>query len=512
MQSWGESSIETYFVKPVLFQICNDDQVPHDECEYSLERLLEFNQNIIITGAPGSGKTLLLKYIEHVLKGSNKYRSVFISLRDIQFSNSQDIDQVSKELKTVFLLDGLNEVPISERTAVTKKVEELKKKHPSSCFVITSRLIASHEIASFKDFLILRISELSDSQLEHLLILHGISDWRRAISLIQSSVALRGVVRNPFMANLVIQYIDVIASNDYIVDPTLYIDRLVNEYIYKASRSIGIGDQIIDQLLGEMAGFLHYKGMQQLSMSDIYSLTKEFIDNHGHSFQVNVFLDEMERGYVFKSIGPESYSFAHKAIFEHFLTKYLRKLVGYRESRLILDTSQSVITAIKLKGLRNKAALKNVLLGIENTLDLSSTQFTPIYAKEGSIEILLALAIGTATIHAFKKFSDGFFTKLGHISAEKSFSNKKPIILSEEIMTDLPPWIRDNEEAMKIFTNKLVSQYAKNSINNEKEIVSIAINSVLTAQYGECYERVSINEFNAVPSLGNELPAKKEKG
>ncbi len=512
MQNWEENSIEMHFVKPVLFQIFGDDQAPRVESEYSLDKILEFDKDIIITGAPGAGKTSLLRYIKHILQGSNEYCATFVSLRDAQFLNRLAFDNAKNGLITVFLIDGLDEVPILERKEVTRNIEELRNIYPKARFLITSRLIARHEFATLKDYLVLRISELNDSQIEHLFKLHGVVDWRRAFAAIQSSVALRGAARNPFMAKLIIQYIDVIESNDYIVDPTLYIGRLINDYVYKASHAIGIHQKVIDRLLSEIAGFLHYKGTHQLSINDIYSFSNESIGDHSPGLNTDVFLYEMERGYVFRSIRPGVYSFAHMTIFEHFLTKYLRKLVGYRGGKLIFNTSQSVVTAIKLKGLRDRNALRNVLIGIENTLGLSNTQFTPIYAKEGSLEILIVLAVGGAVIHAFNKFSDGFFTKLGHIAAEKNFSDKESIMLPDDIMEHLPPWIRDNKEAMTIFTNELVTQYARNSINDEKAIVSIAINSVLTTQYSKYYERLSLNQFNDVHFSGNKGQSNKDKG
>ena len=490
----------------------SDDKAPCVDSEYSLEKILEFNKDIIITGAPGSGKTTLLKYIEHVLYKSNEYCSTFISLRDIESLKNLNFDNAKNGLTTVFLLDGLDETPVSERKEVARTIGELRNTHHRARFIITSRLFTSYEFSILHDFVVLRISELNDSQIEHLFKLHGVEDYRRAFAAIQSSVALRGAARNPFMASLIIQYIDVIESNDYIVDPTLYIDRLVNEYVYKASRSIGIHQSIIDRLLGEIAGFLHYKETHQFSIDNLYSLALQFIGDQELNLNTDVFIDEMVRGYIFTGIGPELYSFCHASIFEHFLTKHLRKLVGYHGGKLIFDTSQSVITAIKLKGLRDRNDLRNVLIGIENTLGLSNTKLTPIYAKEGSIEILLALAVGGAVIHAFQKYSDGFFTKLGHITAEKKLSDKVPIVLPDEITESLPSWIRNNKEAMTLFINELVTQYARNSIRDEKATVSIAINSILTTQYSEHFERLSLNQFNNVHLPSNNSPPSKDKG
>jgi len=508
MHLWETNSIEQYYVKPVLLQAHTGISLPPDEIEYSLEKLLDFDRDIFITGAPGSGKTSLLKYVEYVLNGSTYHKPIFIPLRDIRHIDIKEINATQESKKIVFLLDGLDEVPYGSRKEAMAKIEELKYKHPGACFLITSRLYESQEERVLSGFIVLHISELNDSQLENLFRVHGVEDWRSAYSIIQSSVALRSAVRNPFMAKLIIQYFDVIESKNYIVDPTMYIGRLVEDYVYKASYSAEISEKYLDALLEEIAALLHYKETQILSEEDICGLFRRQF-NGDSDFNVNAFLDEMRRGYIFREERPNWYSFAHKSIFEHFLTKHLRRLIGYPGSKLILDTNQSVVTAIKLKGFRNPDTLKSVLISIEKRLGLSASQFTPAYARAGSIEVLLVLAIGGVTFHAIKKFADGYLTKMGHIAAEKNTSHKEPIELPREITKDLPAWLREDERAMEIFTNELIQQYARNSINGEKETVSIAINSVLTAQYGNCYERLSLSQFNDVASLSNENSTRK---
>jgi hypothetical protein len=512
MRYWEENSIEQYFIQPVLLQVRSDNEVFPVDKEYSLETILNFYKDVFITGAPGSGKTALLKYIEFIIKIQKIYKSVFVPLREILYFDRDNTEVTTGGEKIIFLLDGLDEVPVKSRDETIRKIEAFRQEHPDACFIVTSRLLEKYELVYFKGFTVLRISELNDAQLESLFRTHGIDNWERAFSTIQSSVALRSVVRNPFMAKLVIQYYDVIESNNYIVDPTLFIDRLATEYIYKTSQYAGISGVVIEGFLLEIAAFLHYKGVHTLSRHDIYSLAHNIYGKSRETFTVDPFLEEMKRGYIFHEIEPDLYSFTHRSIFEHFLTKHLRKLVDYRENKLILDASQSVVIAIKLKGLKTQDTLKNVFVNFEKSLGLTSSQVMPVYAREGSIEILLALAVGGAAIHAFKKFSDGFFTKLGHITAEKNTTNKDPIVLPRELTEQLPPWIRENDQAMETFTNELIQQYARNIIADEKATVSIAINSVLAAQYGDCYETISLSQFNGLPSLSNEVDASKYKG
>lgn len=509
MQFWEENNIEKHFVKPVLLQVDRNDRILNDGREYSLEKILELNRDVFITGAPGSGKTSLLKYIEHKLKESIKYKTIFISFRKIANLDIARIDSKKKDYKFIFLIDGLDEVPADLRHKTTRQVEKLRNKYSKACFIITSRLATNKDIDLFEQIDVLRLSELNDAQLADLFKMHGIDDWKSAYSTIQSSVALRAAVRNPFMAKLVIQYFDVIESKEFVVDPTIYLSRLIDDYIYKASRSSNVSEPVLDELLQEVAAFLHYKKLHRFSVEDIDKLADNLLKKQSYHSDIRTLLDEMERGYIFRKVAPYTYAFSHLSIFEHFLTKHLRRLAGYRENKLILDTRQSIIIAIKLKGFNKKEALRQVFFRIERGFNLSRSQITPIYAREGSIEILLALAVGGATIHAFKKFADGYFTKLGHITAEKSSSNKEPIVLPKEIMDTLPEWIRNNEEAMNIFTTELISQHARNNFNDEKASVSIAFNSVLSAQYGDCYETMSVSQFNAPPFLGNEDNSKK---
>jgi len=125
------------------------------------EKLLDFENDLFITGGPGTGKTSLLRYVEYIARGSNKYKPIFISLSEIRYFDDQEIETVQRSKKLVFLIDGLDEVPFKLRTESIKYIEKLRLKHPEACFIITSRLLVDNEEPHFNNFIVLHINVIN---------------------------------------------------------------------------------------------------------------------------------------------------------------------------------------------------------------------------------------------------------------------------------------------------------------------------------------------------------------
>jgi predicted NACHT family NTPase len=149
----------------------------------------KFNK-LVITGAPGSGKTTFLKHIalksclENMAKQERVAVPILVVLKEFfesqkplrsyiddvfeQFDFPEASDFIEKDLKEgtcQILLDGFDELASLERQQkVTKKIDEFIQKYSKNKFIVTSRKKGYH--GELKGFQKLELMEFNDEQIE----------------------------------------------------------------------------------------------------------------------------------------------------------------------------------------------------------------------------------------------------------------------------------------------------------------------------------------------------------
>ena len=126
----------------------------------SIDDLMKINNNIIIVGSGGMGKSIIMRHLFLNTNNSGKYIPVLIQLRNIEdverdealfdliHSCIEDFDvklnQVQFEYslksgKYLLLFDGLDEVESESRGRTEHLIQKLSKKYPNNCYVVSSR-------------------------------------------------------------------------------------------------------------------------------------------------------------------------------------------------------------------------------------------------------------------------------------------------------------------------------------------------------------------------------------
>lgn len=144
----------------------------HSEKKFKIEHypdeLISTYERLLITDTAGMGKSTLMKKIFIETVDKSKSIPVLIELRRLTKSNTI-IDEIHQQINSIdknfdeslllelikiggftFILDGYDEISLSERESVTSDVQKFIHKVPNNNFILTSR--PENALASFGDF------------------------------------------------------------------------------------------------------------------------------------------------------------------------------------------------------------------------------------------------------------------------------------------------------------------------------------------------------------------------
>jgi len=222
--------IESEFLKPLLMEIDPKDskELRTISCDAALNR-----RRCIVLGGPGTGKTTMLRWLALQLckdageNAANMSVPIYFQLRD--WSDEFAAEQVLSKLiegsfafpsgevslnslcdsgRVILLLDGLDEVPDSKRSAITEVIARLAKNKPKIGIILTTRT-AAHQ-GGFEDFSQCVIRPFDNSRVLEWsykkLYSSDRTTWLRFISHLSEVPQLREVVTNPFMLGLSVHF------------------------------------------------------------------------------------------------------------------------------------------------------------------------------------------------------------------------------------------------------------------------------------------------------------------
>ena len=149
-------------------------------------KIIDTENQIIVLGKPGAGKTTFLKYLVlRSIDGKTKIKRVpiFITLKDFSDSNKPLIDfivdqfdicnfpeakpyiiKLFEEKKAQLLLDGLDEVPKSKENFVLTEIKNFSEKYMHNQYIVSCRIAAYNYW--FNRFVDVEIADFDDKQIK----------------------------------------------------------------------------------------------------------------------------------------------------------------------------------------------------------------------------------------------------------------------------------------------------------------------------------------------------------
>lgn len=203
-------TLEELFVKPTFVIDRENIELIEDNLEdyfshlnLNLDDIFAYEKNLVILGNPGSGKSILTKFITlKIIQGDRKSflnESIFdripfrIELRnyhsfktersegilnyleqllkvDFSFSGitEKEINQILIEKKSLVIFDGLDEIfDIQDKLAIKRDIENFVSVYPNTQIIVTSRFIGYNDAEINKEIVLtISIDKFDDQQIE----------------------------------------------------------------------------------------------------------------------------------------------------------------------------------------------------------------------------------------------------------------------------------------------------------------------------------------------------------
>ena len=325
-------------------------------------------KQLLIVDTAGMGKSTLVKKLFMDIVDSGNLIPIFIELRRLNKSHSiiEEIQsQVSKlkeqimpellyyfiqEGKFIFILDGYDEIPLSDKKEVTTSLQDFINRSSSNNFIITSRQEIA--LASFDTFETFRIQPLKREEAFLLLQKYDNADKECSKLLISELKRTRDFddfLGNPLLVSMLLtafSYKNEIPREKHLFYRNVF-DAYYNRHdmtkggAYQHEKHSGLGSELFHRLL-------RYTGLLCLKKGKIEFTKDQLIDTLEQALQYcpdikcsagDFFEDILEVVPLFVQDGIY-YRWSHKSLYEYFAAQSISRDIPKKDQVLIRLASE----------------------------------------------------------------------------------------------------------------------------------------------------------------------------
>lgn len=318
------------------------------------------SKHILIEGGPGQGKSMYLRWLCLHEGAGSAHIPLFIEFRNLGYKkslkeelfqairnfgvdlNDELFDFLAASKRIVFILDGFDEIPNSERLRIARELETIARSYPDLRVVVSSRPDSGMGASVyFEKYIIEKLSK--DNQLDFVRHLFDNGKQAQAINNILSTNSfLTEVTNTPLLLTLfTITYNarqfkpDSLAEFYSIIFPTMLYrhDRL--KIGFERERKAGLTDYQMQRIF-EALSFISLKDNNTRFSTPTF---RAFLENAsqleriGENLEDRLIDDITTITALIIRDGFDYYSFAHKSIQEYFSAVFLARLSDDRKEK-----------------------------------------------------------------------------------------------------------------------------------------------------------------------------------
>jgi NACHT domain-containing protein len=325
------------------------------------EKLIAARQRIVVLGAPGAGKSVLLRHIviQHTSIGGRRAPSLVPALLDLHRLTATDdpdialkkqladyfarnsfpkakgfIDLSLKDGSLLLLFDGLDEVPSAQRSAIAGMIDDFLELYPRCPVIVTCRSAAFRDHYLMQASVRLVVADFTDQLIQQFLSrwpgISGLQAVSECVRILNDSPRMLALARNPLLLTMLAYlYTDVYAESsrllprsraDFYKDAT---DMLLRRWHEERNRFDPNSKREVLRRLS-LRGLDRGRGTSDrlaLEYDLVQSETKDVLHDVGRSSEdADPLLREIiERsGLLLEIDGGERFQFAHLTLQEYF--------------------------------------------------------------------------------------------------------------------------------------------------------------------------------------------------
>ena len=308
------------------------------------------NENILIEGIAGQGKSIFLRYLCAVELYRGQYVPVFVELRKITAKKSlihqilatletYNIDLTRKQLgeladsgRLLLLLDAFDEIPEELKSTVIDEIERLALKHERLRILVTSRPESGiHTCAIFTN---VRLSNLVGD--EYAVVINKISGNAELAEQLVKQVrrhkgGMEDLLQTPLLVTLlVIRYK---SYQELPLQMSDFYDTLFQVLLqrhdgskpgYKRQRKSSLNDMQYRQAFESFCFRSKRHNGKQLTQSIVYELAAEALKERGFECSPEAFIADIIKITCLVVRDGEEHRFIHKSVQEFYSASYIQ--------------------------------------------------------------------------------------------------------------------------------------------------------------------------------------------
>lgn len=318
------------------------------------------SKHVLIEGGPGQGKSMYLRWLCLNEGAGSAHIPIFIEFRNLGYKkslkeelfqairdfgvdlNDEIFDFLAASKKIVFILDGFDEIPNSERLRIARELETIARSYPDLRVVVSSRPDSGMGASVyFEKYVIDKLSE--DNQSDFVRHLFDNGEQARAIdSILSTNSFLTEVTNTPLLLTLfTITYNarqfkpDSLAEFYSIIFPTMLYrhDRL--KIGFERERKAGLTDYQMQRIF-EALSFISLKGNNTRFSAPAFRSFLERasqLERIGANLEDRLIDDITNITALIVRDGFDYYTFSHKSIQEYFSAVFLARLSDEKKEK-----------------------------------------------------------------------------------------------------------------------------------------------------------------------------------